>query len=82
MDIFTILNILYIFAVYFFLFKQEIKITIYHNNARIYGQDYKERLESVGFKLNLYDIKKDLSIRDIKKYGLNKDETLYVCKKL
>lgn len=29
------------------------------DHVRIYGKDYKERLESVGFKLDLYDIKKD-----------------------
>ena len=32
------------------------------DHVRIYGKDYKERLESVGFKVNLYDIKNDLSI--------------------
>lgn len=39
------------------------------DHVRIYGKDYKERLESVGFKVNLYDIKNDLSIQDVKKYG-------------
>ena len=48
---------------------------------RIYGQDYKKRLESVGFKLDLYDIKKDLSIQDIKRLGLNQEEILYICQK-
>jgi len=36
------------------------------DHVRIYGKDYKERLERVGIKLKLYDIKKDLSIQDIK----------------
>ena len=49
---------------------------------RIYGKDYKERLESIGFKVELYDIKKDLCIKDIKKYGFNESEILYVCRKL
>ncbi len=49
--------------------------------VRIYGQDYKKRLESAGFKIELYDIKEDLSINEIKKFGLNQEEILYVCQK-
>jgi len=52
------------------------------DHVRIYGQDYKKRLESVGFKVNLYDIKKDLSIQDIKRFGFNESEILYLCRKL
>ena len=48
------------------------------DHVRIYGKDYKKRLEDVGFKVNLYDIKSDLSIKDVKKYGLNEEEILYV----
>lgn len=51
------------------------------DHVRIYGQDYKRRLESVGFTLDLYDIKKELSIKDIKKYGINGEEILYIGKK-
>ena len=51
------------------------------DHVRIYGRDYKGRLESVGFKVELYDIKKDLSIKAIKKYGLNEEEILYIGKK-
>lgn len=49
---------------------------------RIYGKDYKNRLESTGFKVDLFDIKMFLSIKEIKKYGLNEEEILYVCRKL
>ena len=52
------------------------------DHVRIYGQDYKRRLESVGFKVELYDIKSDLNIKEIKRYGLNREEILYVCRKL
>ena len=52
------------------------------DHVRIYGKDYKKRLESVGFKLDLYNIKKDLNIKEIKKFGLNREEILYVCRKL
>ena len=36
------------------------------DHVKIYGKNYKNRLESVGFKLNLYDIKKELNIKEIK----------------
>ena len=52
------------------------------DHARIYGQDYKRRLENVGFKLELYDIKNDLNIKYIRKYGFNERKTIYGCRKL
>jgi len=51
------------------------------DHVRIYDQDYKRRLEIVNFKVELYDIKKDLNIKEVKKLGLNKEEILYVCQK-
>jgi len=47
-------------------------------HVRIYNQGYKERLESAGFKVELYDIKNNLNI----KYSFNENEILYVCRKL
>ena len=51
------------------------------DHVRIYGQDYKKRLQNIGFKVDLYDIKNDLSIKEIKIFGLNQEEILYVCQK-
>jgi ubiquinone/menaquinone biosynthesis C-methylase UbiE len=51
------------------------------DHVRIYGKDYKRRLENIGFKLDLYDILKDLSIKEIKIFGLNQEEILYICQK-
>ena len=51
------------------------------DHVRIYSKDYKNRLESVSFKLDLYGINKDLSIKEIKRLGLNQEEVLYVCQK-
>lgn len=51
------------------------------DHVRIYGKDYQKKLENAGFEVNLYDIKKDLNIRNIEKYGLNKEEILYICYK-
>jgi len=48
----------------------------------MYGsEDYKNRLESVGFKIELYNIKKDLNIKEIKRIGLNQEEILYIYQK-
>ena len=51
------------------------------DHVRIYGKNYPKILENIGFKVNLYDIKKDLNIRNIEKYGINKEEILYIGKK-
>lgn len=37
---------------------------------------------SVGFKVGLYNIKKELNIKEIKKFALNEEEILYICQKL
>jgi len=52
------------------------------DHVRIYGKDFQKRLENAGFEVNLYDIKKDLNIRNIEKFGLNKEEILYIGKKM
>ena len=51
------------------------------DHFRIYGKDYKERLESIGFELDLYNIKNDLNIKEIKRLGLNQEEILHGCQK-
>jgi len=52
------------------------------DHVRIYGQDYKKRLQNIGFKVDLYDIKKDLKVKKCKKYGLSEKEVLYIGRKL
>ena len=47
------------------------------DHLRIYGMDYKDRLESVGFVVKVENISKENQ-----KYGLNPDEDLFVCLKL
>lgn len=47
------------------------------DHVRIYGTDYKDRLESVGFVVKIESISKENQ-----KYGLNPDEDLFVCLKL
>ncbi|MEF2944483.1 MAG: class I SAM-dependent methyltransferase, partial [Phocaeicola dorei] len=46
------------------------------DHVRLYGMDYKTRLESVGFKVDMVNIADRYP-----KYGLNPFETLYICHK-
>lgn len=45
---------------------------------RIYGQDYQSRLESVGFKVNVYRPDSFLSYDLIKRYGISLHENIYI----
>jgi predicted SAM-dependent methyltransferase len=47
------------------------------DHVRIYGKDYKNRLEEVGFKVNL----EKLDRKSNNKCALNKDENIYFCVK-
>lgn len=51
------------------------------DHFRIYGRDYKDRLERVGFTVRLDNYIRDLENNIIKKYGLRKDEIIYFCSK-
>ena len=63
------------------LSEERVKYFGQKDHLRIYGKDYKEKLESEGFKVKLYDIKNDLHNKDIIKHGLNSEEILYIgCK--
>jgi len=50
------------------------------DHVRIYGCDYRERLEKAGFKVKLDNYIRDLSIDLVEKYGL-KGEKVYFCTK-
>ena len=45
---------------------------------RIYGQDYQSRLESIGFKVNVYRPDSFLSYDLIKRYGISLHENIYI----
>lgn len=51
------------------------------DHLRLYGQDYKDRLGSIGFKVKVDDYVKHLDEEVVKRYGLDVDEDLYVCTK-
>ena len=47
------------------------------DHVRIYGMDYKKRLEEAGFRLELFRFPASV----IERYGLNKNEDIYICHK-
>ena len=51
------------------------------DHVRIYAKDYKDRLENVGFYVNVYNIANDLGDDAICRYGLLRDENIYICSK-
>lgn len=52
------------------------------DHVRIYGQDYKNRLENAGFKVKVDQYVKDLDDTLVNKYGLKKDHDIYFCSKV
>jgi SAM-dependent methyltransferase len=52
-----------------------------NDHVRIYGRDYKDRLESAGFRVRVDDFVKGFSSRTVRTFGLTEAEDLYVCTK-
>ena len=61
--------------------KEREKLYRGRNHLRLYGLDYKYKLESVGFKVRIDDYVKHLSQKIIKRYGLDAKEDIYFCMK-
>jgi len=51
------------------------------DHVRIYGRDYKDRLEKAGFTVKVDAYGREMGDDMIKKYGLMKDEDIYFCTK-
>lgn len=51
------------------------------DHVRIYARDYKNRLEKVGFSVKVYSLTKEFGESLTHKYGLLKDENIYICSK-
>lgn len=51
------------------------------NHVRIYGLDYKDRLQNTGFIVKVDDYIKKLPNALVKKYGLEENENIYLCVK-
>jgi SAM-dependent methyltransferase len=52
-----------------------------NDHVRIYGRDYKDRLEKAGFVVKVDDYVQQLGDSAIKKYGLMRDEKIHFCSK-
>lgn len=53
----------------------------HHDHKRIYGPDYKQRLESVGFRVDAVPLGREMSSSDVEFYGIDPDEHVYFCRK-
>lgn len=51
------------------------------DHVRIYGRDYKDRLGSAGFLVDVIEMKDIIEEKNITFYGLLKDEKIYYCRK-
>lgn len=52
------------------------------DHVRIYAHDYKERLESVGFAVEVISPSKEFSTAEVQKHALLEGEKIYLCSKL
>ena len=52
------------------------------DHVRIYAKDYKDRLESVGFFVEVYSFAEEFGESVVSKYGLLKNESIYICSKM
>jgi len=51
------------------------------DHVRVYGRDYKDRLEAVGFHVKLDDYVKTLPAKLVRTFGVRSSEQIYVCTK-
>jgi hypothetical protein len=51
------------------------------DHLRVYGRDYIERLQEAGFSVTMDTFVRQLSDKSIERWGLMKEELLFICKK-
>lgn len=51
------------------------------DHVRIYARDYKDRLESIGFSVEVYSFAEEFGESVVRRYGLLKHEDMYICSK-
>lgn len=51
------------------------------DHVRVYGRDYLNRLISAGFRVHIDDFVKQLTEEEVTRFGLMREEDLYVCAK-
>ena len=52
-----------------------------NDHVRMYGQDFKERLEHAGFTVHMHRYAKELGPEAVKKYVLKRQDQIYFCTK-
>jgi predicted SAM-dependent methyltransferase len=52
-----------------------------YDHVRLYGRDYKNKLEQAGFQVKVDEYVRSLGVDTIKKYGLKEAEDIYFCTK-
>ncbi|MEA3497349.1 MAG: methyltransferase domain-containing protein [Bacteroidota bacterium] len=61
--------------------EERMKVYGHHDHKRIYGKDYKNKLESSGFKVTVFKTEDFCEENEIAKMGLHKDTEIYYCRK-
>ena len=62
--------------------KEREKLYGQYDHVREYGLDFKERVEKIGFEIELIDYVKNFSSDIIEKYSLKKDDFIPIARKL
>ena len=57
------------------------RILVYDCHLRAYGPDFKDTLEDAGFGVEVNNFVKEFTPQEIKRYGLDRTEDLYICRK-
>lgn len=53
----------------------------WHDHVRIYGCDYKKRLEEEGFIVRVESFTQEMGMNMVKRYGCQENEDIYICSK-
>lgn len=61
--------------------EERLKYFGHFDHKRIYGTDYKDRLESAGFLVEIINVMDFVSIGDQKKYSIDEKGKIYLCRK-
>lgn len=51
------------------------------DHFRVYGRDYKQKLEAIGFQVTVDDFAGKMTAELIKKYSIHPNEDIYLCRK-
>jgi len=53
-----------------------------YDHCRLYGMDYRDRLEKAGFEVKINAYVETFSNAEVEKYGLDRLEKIYICRKV